>query len=130
MPSEDPIRPETNKWLNDLAPSSSTPRTTPGSSPASTTASGAGKTTMSASIQRIAHALGKTPEEMAAAIPEDTIRRTKFPVIRVENEDGTVSFKEPPGIIEGQKPLIAVDRDESGREEAPKLRDAQGRYTK
>ncbi len=65
-----------------------------------------GRTAMSGIVQRLALALGKDSEELAAQIDPDVIRRTKFPVLEIRNEDGTTSFKEDPGIIEGPRASV------------------------
>jgi hypothetical protein len=53
---------------------------------------------MAAAIQRLALRLGKDPDEIAAKIPEDTIRRLRYPVIERELEDGTREFEHDLGI--------------------------------
>jgi len=62
---------------------------------------------MAAPLQRLAHRLGKTPEEMAKAIPADTLRRLKYPVIERRLPDGKLQFVHDLGIEEGilSKPL-------------------------
>jgi hypothetical protein len=62
---------------------------------------------MSAQVQRLARRLGKTPEEIAAKIPAETLRRTKYPVIETVNPDGTRSFKHDWGIEEGRRHLTS-----------------------
>jgi hypothetical protein len=57
----------------------------------------------SAVLMRLADRLGRNPEELAASIDEDTLRRTKFPVDEIDHEDGTITFKHPLGIIEGRR---------------------------
>lgn len=64
------------------------------------------QTVLSAFVQRLARDLGKDPEELAAKIDPDTIRRTKFPMIEERLPDGKLRFKHDPGIIEGAIPLI------------------------
>jgi hypothetical protein len=54
---------------------------------------------MSGLIQRLARRLGIPATELAAKIPADTIRRTKYPVIEEQNGDGTTSFNNVPQII-------------------------------
>ncbi len=58
---------------------------------------------MSGLVQRLARDLGKDPEELAQQIDPDTLRRTKYAVLRVDNPDGTTTFKHDPGIVEGRK---------------------------
>jgi hypothetical protein len=55
---------------------------------------------MSGFVLRLAERLGKNPDELAARIPTDTLRRTKYPVLESE-EDGYRSFKHDPGIEDG-----------------------------
>jgi hypothetical protein len=56
---------------------------------------------VSAQLMRLAQRQGIDPDELAQKIPADTVRRTKYPVIEVVNEDGTRSFKHDPGVTEG-----------------------------
>jgi len=49
---------------------------------------------MSASILRLAKRLGADPDKLAAQYPDDTIRRTKYPVIEDPQPDGSILFKE------------------------------------
>lgn len=57
---------------------------------------------VSAQLMRLAQRLGRDPDELAKKIPADTVRRTKYPVIEVVNDDGTRSFKHDIGIHEGR----------------------------
>lgn len=59
------------------------------------------RVTMSGLVQRLALRLGVSPESLAARIPEETIRRTKFPVVERMMPDGLIEFTTPSGIIEG-----------------------------
>lgn len=61
---------------------------------------------MSGTVQRLARRLERDPDELAKKIPADTVRRTKFPVTEQVNEDGTRTFKHPPGIIDGPRALV------------------------
>lgn len=129
MPSEDRVNPQSNAWMDDDTSSGPTARTKRASSP------GSGKEPVvarqSGVVQRLALSTGKDPNELAAAIPADTLRRLKFPVITQRNEDGTVTFKEHNVVIgDGRKSLLAVDRGEEGRVEAGPPRDGKGRFTK
>lgn len=54
---------------------------------------------MSGLIQRLARRLGIPAPELAAKIPADTIRRTKYPVIEEQNEDGTMTFKDVAQVV-------------------------------
>jgi hypothetical protein len=58
---------------------------------------------MSGLVQRLARDLGKDPDELAAQIDPDTLRRTKYAVLQIRNDDGTTTFKHDPGIVEGRK---------------------------
>lgn len=62
---------------------------------------------MSAQVQRLARRLGKEPEEIAAKISPDTLRRTKYPVIETVNKDGTRSFRHDWGIEEAPRSLTS-----------------------
>jgi hypothetical protein len=62
---------------------------------------------VSGQLLRLAKRLGKDPDELAAKIPADTLRRTKYPVLEQIDEDGRVTFKHDAGIItEGLISLI------------------------
>ncbi len=50
------------------------------------------KKDMSGTVQRLARRLGVSPSTLAETIPADTLRRTKYPVVEQENEDGTTSY--------------------------------------
>ena len=57
---------------------------------------------VSAAIQRLARRLGRDPDELAAQIPADTLRRTRFPVLEEVDEVGKRTFKHDPQIVEGR----------------------------
>jgi len=57
----------------------------------------------SAQVLRLAQRMGTDPDELAARIDPDTLRRTKYPVIEIVNEDGTRTFKHDPQIAEGPR---------------------------
>jgi hypothetical protein len=61
---------------------------------------------MSGLILWLAKRLQTRPELLAARIPDDTIRRTKYPYIAVENDDGTTSFKQV-GVVPGKERITA-----------------------
>lgn len=63
-----------------------------------------GPRALSGQVLRLAKRLGRSPDELAAKIPEDTLRRTKYPVREIVNEDGTRTFKHDAGIVAGPKP--------------------------
>lgn len=102
MPSKDPINPKANAWMSSDPERRSVTVSADHGATASTTASPA----LSATVIRLARRLGKTPEEVAAQIPEDTLRRTKYPVIETVNKDGTRSFEHDLGIQEARIPLV------------------------
>lgn len=56
-------------------------------------------------ILRLAGRLGVDPDFLAERIPEDTIRRTKFPAIEIVNEDGTRSFRHDIDAGDGRRAL-------------------------
>lgn len=90
MPSKDPINEKANAWMAEAGVESS--------APVKPRATDRPVRVMSAQIQRIAKRLHVDPDELARKIPEDTLRRTKYGVIEIENEDGTRSFKHDPGV--------------------------------
>lgn len=49
---------------------------------------------MSASILRLARRLGADPDKLAAEYPDDTIRRTKYPMVEEPQPDGSILFKD------------------------------------
>ncbi len=51
---------------------------------------------MSAAVLRLAKRLGRDPDELAAGIPDDTLRRTKYAVVEEKMPDGTILFKHIP----------------------------------
>jgi len=51
---------------------------------------------ISALALRLAARLEVDPDELAASWPEDTLRRTKYPVIEEVQEDGSVLYKHNP----------------------------------
>lgn len=63
------------------------------------------RTVLSGLIQRLARAEGSSAEELAARIPADTIRRTKFDVREKVQPDGSILFEDPEGIREGPRAL-------------------------
>lgn len=98
MPSKDPINPKANDWMQR---DDSVARSVPARQPA--TAEPRPTRQMSGTILRLAAALGKKPDEVAAKLTPDTIRRTQYPVIEIQNPDGTKSFKHDPLIVEGRR---------------------------
>lgn len=64
------------------------------------------RTVLSAVVQRLARSEGISAEELAERIPDDTIRRTKYPVNERVLPDGSTLFEHPDGIIEGVRGLV------------------------
>lgn len=91
---------------------------------------GASRTAKSAAyILDLARRAKVDPGELADSIPEDTLRRLKYPYITTEQEDGTRTYKHDLGIIrDGRKGLLATDRGTDGATEAPTPRDESGRF--
>lgn len=79
-------------------------------------------------VQDLARRLGSNADELAKRIPEDTLRRLKFPMLTHVNADGTRSFKHDLGIVEGAKSLLATDRGTDGAYDAPVPRDESGKF--
>lgn len=101
MSSEYPSRQE----MRSRERSSSDPARPPATERAGRTRAGK-PTAMSGIVQRLALKLGKDPVELAEKIDPDVIRRTKFPVIELVDEDGKITFKQDPGIIEGPRASV------------------------
>ena len=102
MPSKDKIDPKANAWLHsDQAKRSGTERAAHGAP-----GSRIGRRALSSHVLRLAKRLGKTPEEIAERIPEDTLRRSKYPVLEIVNEDGTRTYKHDSGVSEDPLPLV------------------------
>lgn len=94
MPSKDPINPKANEWMAaegivTQGPVSSRPKQQ------KKTRQQAGQ------VLRLARRLGKNPEDLAKSLPEDTIRRLKYPVLESRTPDGKREFKHDLGITEG-----------------------------
>lgn len=77
-----------------------------------------GRHVVSAIAQLLARRTGKRAEEIASRWPEDTVRRTKYPVITVENDDGTLSFKHP--IVDGTRTTIIAPTSPGANRVNPK----------
>jgi hypothetical protein len=93
MPSKDPIKAETNVWMGEQAPgivqqglAIASPKPKKKDRP------------MAAQILRLAKRLGRDPDELAAELPEDTIRRLKYPVLEHVEKDGSRAFDHDIGI--------------------------------
>jgi hypothetical protein len=114
MPSKDEFHeqnPKTNAWLEESAPLSQRERTQPASSPGSSSARGASPTKQAARVQSLAATLGLDAEELAKRIPEDTLRRLKYPVLeQTDPESGLTKFEHDLGVMRDRQPLLAADR--------------------
>jgi hypothetical protein len=142
MPSEDKFheeRPETNRWLEETGASGSIAPTSPAFSRAITSAKDSSATKQAAQVQRIARALGRDAEELAKKIPEDTLRRLKYPLLEHKDETGRLMFKHDVGVVrDGRQALTATDRAHGGIEKGssgrgagtPQPRSGDGRFTK
>ena len=91
MPSKDPINEKANEWMSregiiTQGAAASAPRTRKATRK------------MAAAVQRLAVRLGMDPDEVAARIPDDTLRRLGFPVIERRLPDGTREFEHDLGI--------------------------------
>lgn len=112
MPSEDKYHeenPQTNEWLAS-DPSLPTFSTPPVSSRDIENARAASRTSQAARVQQLAAKLGLDAEALAKRIPEDTLRRLKYPVVEQEDGEGRSVFKHDRGIVNDVRPLVAVDR--------------------
>ena len=61
-----------------------------------------------ATVVRLAAALGKDPAELAAQIPEDTLRRTRYAMKVQRTEDGKTIYEHDLGIVDGVRSLIRL----------------------
>lgn len=91
-PSEDPISEDANLWLRHEA------------------AEKIRKRPMPARVQILARSTHVEASELAERIPEDTLRRLKYPMIEHSEPDGTSSFTHDQGIVDEARPLLATDR--------------------
>lgn len=126
MPSKDPINLEANAWME----SSDLERLRETESPGSTRATS--RTAKSAAhVQALAARLGRSESDLVAKIPEDTLRRLKYPVQSHTNPDGSVEYRRDPGIVEGVLSSHAKDFSPEGDKRYDKpQRDARGRFVK
>lgn len=142
MPSEDTFHaenPQTNRWLEESGDSQPSRKTSTGSSRASASGRAPSPTKQAAHLQKLAATLGVDAEELAKRVPEDTLRRLKYPMLeQVDPETGLSQFKHDRGIMRDRpQPLVATDRAHT---EIPKgskgygagmsPRGADGRYSK
>lgn len=128
-PSEDPINSEWNLWLErsdtgrlkEIEP-------TDRRAGARQTAPRA----QAAHLQALAARIGVDAEQLAARIPEDTLRRLKFPMFEHVEPDGTHRFKHDVGIIrDGLRALTATDHSSEPIERnATPPRNEHGKFSK
>jgi hypothetical protein len=110
MPSKDldpATRPE-NDWMRREGLLPGAPGRQSGTSGAArgTGGSRTAQREMSAQVQRLARRLGADADELAAKIPPDTLRRTKYGVLETVNADGTRTFKHDAGIEDGPRNIV------------------------
>lgn len=131
MPSKDQILPGVNDWMDAGVLERLNATENPGST------RGTSRTAKSAAtVQALAARLGRSEAEVAEKIPEDTLRRLKYPVIPVPQADGSTRYDRD--IVhrdgrDGNMPNLAKDfSPERGGEPASDLpqRDAKGRFVK
>lgn len=110
MPSKDPINRKANEWMEreGVLPSGSERQSETAPRARGRAGSRTARREMSAQVQRLAKSLGQSPDELAARIPADTLRRTKYPVIETLDENGRKVFKHDIGITDDA--LIASNR--------------------
>jgi hypothetical protein len=93
MPSNDPINPKVNAWMEgeNLEVSQGLMAALP--KPTKTK-----ERPMAGQLLRLARRLGLDPDELAQKIPADTIRRLKYPVLEQRERDGARGFEHDIGI--------------------------------
>jgi hypothetical protein len=106
MPSRDPINRKANAWMVREGLYDPERRSAITQAEVTGTGSRTGRHGLSAQLQRLARRLGKDPDELAANIPADTLRRTKYPVLESVNPDGTRTFEHDVGVSDGPRSLI------------------------
>lgn len=95
MPGKDKINPKANEWM-EREGIATKPIASKGKSP---------ERNQAAQVQRLARRQGKNPEELAAELPKDTLRRLKYPVLEHRTPDGKRVFKHDLGISDGPRSL-------------------------
>ena len=127
-PSTDTVNLEANQWLPPSVLERLSATVNPGSTRAtSRAAKSAGR------VQSLAQRLGRSEAEVASKIPEDTLRRLKYPVLAHTNPDGSVTYTHD--VIDRkagmQTPLGGKDLSPAHepRYDAPK-RDGSGKFSK
>lgn len=123
MPSKDQMNESAWAWLSDRAKQRVTRlrERTPGGMPIAKSA---------AYVQDLARRAKVDAEALAARIPQDTLRRLKYPMLQHVDEDGLRHFTHDLGIEEGRRSLLATDRGTDGVYDAPRERDENGRFIK
>ena len=126
-PSTDPINHEANRWLHQDESGRLSETRTAGHG------RGTRRTAQNApTVQALAARLGRSAEDVASSIPEDTLRRCKYPVIRIPHADGSVSYERDvaarPGLISSYSTDFSHGKIDPAS--APKVRDEQGRFSK
>lgn len=86
-----------NKWMVTEGLASSGPE-----KPRETASAPEKRTVTSAVVQGLARRLGKDPESLAKKLPQDTVRRTKYPSLISRDADGRLIFKHDPGVSHGR----------------------------
>lgn len=59
-----------------------------------------------AALVRVAKRLGVSTEQLVGSIPDDTLRRTRYPVREIPLPDGSVQYEHDLGIVEGRNASI------------------------
>lgn len=134
MPSKDPINPEANRWLyrDDQGRLHETSAADPGAT--------ASRTAQAAHVQALAARLHVPAEQLAERIPDDTLRRLKYPVIEQTDPDtGLPVFEHDIGVIKDarigsmktDRAHEAIEAGAKGRGAGtPQPRDTSGRFSK
>jgi hypothetical protein len=101
MPSKDPINTKANSWRTDPGRHGETARAARGQ-----TGSPTGQRAFSATVLRLAKALGRKPEEVAERFSADTLRRLKYPMREKHEADGKTVYERDLDVSEGLIPLV------------------------
>lgn len=126
-PSTDKINPDWNRWLARDA-SGKLREISPAARRLGERAT-VKREPMSAYVQRLAARLGFDPEVLAEKISDDTMRRTKYPMLEHVLPDGTRQFTHDVGIIrDGVRALLATDRAYGDIKPNGSPRDGAGRF--
>lgn len=135
MPSQDTFhqeRPETNNALLAQLSPSERERLNATAKAVSTRATSPAvkRGAQAARIQALAARLGEDAEELASRIPDDTLRRLKYPVLVQPQEDGTTQFKHDLGVIRGDTRRSLLATDHIHEETEKQARSERGRFVK